>query len=63
MGLSLMGWVMLVSPFVRDAVYDPEIIKVMVGAYEELLGDLELTKSAKPPPMAGRKPAVRQLRE
>jgi hypothetical protein len=43
MGLSLMGWVMAVSPFVREAVYDPEIIKVMAGAYEELLGDLELT--------------------
>jgi hypothetical protein len=43
MGWSLMGWVMAVSPFVREAVYDPEIIKVMVGAYEELLGDLELT--------------------
>ena len=34
---------MSVSPFVREAVFDPEIIKVMAGAYEELLGDLELT--------------------
>ena len=31
-----------VSPFVREAVFDPEIIKVMAGAYEELLGDLEV---------------------
>jgi len=29
-------------PFVRDAVYDPEIIEVMAGVYAELLGDLEL---------------------
>ena len=31
-----------VSPFVREAVFDPEIIQVMAGAYEELLGDLEV---------------------
>ena len=31
-----------VSPFVREAVFDPEIIKVMAGAFEELLGDLEV---------------------
>ena len=36
------GGAMAVSPFVRDAVFDPEIIQVMAGAYEELLGDLEL---------------------
>jgi hypothetical protein len=33
---------MVVSPFVREGVFDPEIIQVMTGAYEELLGDLEL---------------------
>ena len=26
----------------REAVFEPEIIQVMAGAYEELLGDLEL---------------------
>ena len=31
-----------VSPFVREAVFDPEIIQVMAGAFEELLGDLEV---------------------
>jgi len=31
-----------VSPFEREAVFDPEIIQVMAGAYEELLGDLEV---------------------
>ena len=31
-----------VSPFVRQAVFDPEIIQVMTGAYEELLDDLEI---------------------
>jgi hypothetical protein len=31
-----------VSPFVREAVFDPEIIQVMAGAYEELLVDLEV---------------------
>ena len=39
MGVGAMG----VSPFVREAIYDPETIKVMAGAYEELLGELELT--------------------
>jgi hypothetical protein len=33
---------MSVSLFVREAVFDPEIIKVMAGAFEELLGDLEV---------------------
>jgi hypothetical protein len=36
------GGAMGVSPFVREAVFDPEIIQVMAGAYEELLGDLEV---------------------
>ena len=31
-----------VSPFVRAGVFDPEIIQVMTGVYEELLDDLEL---------------------
>ena len=31
-----------VSLFVREAVFDPEIIQVMAGAFEELLGDLEV---------------------
>jgi hypothetical protein len=31
-----------VSPIVRQAVFDPEIIQVMAGAFEELLGDLEV---------------------
>jgi hypothetical protein len=33
---------MSVSPFIREAVFDPEIIRVMAGAFEELLGDLEV---------------------
>ena len=33
---------MSVSLFVREAVFDPQIIKVMVGAFEELLDDLEV---------------------
>ena len=33
---------MNVYPFLREAVFDPEIIQVMTGAYEELLGELEL---------------------
>jgi hypothetical protein len=33
---------MNVYPFLRDAVFEPEIIQVMAGAYEELLGELEL---------------------
>jgi hypothetical protein len=33
---------MSVSPFIREAVFDPEIIQVMAGAFEELLGDLEV---------------------
>jgi hypothetical protein len=33
---------MTVYPLVREAVFDPEIIQVMAGAYEELLGDLDL---------------------
>jgi hypothetical protein len=33
---------MSVSLFVREAVFGPEIIKVMTGAFEELLGDLEV---------------------
>ena len=43
--LNVLGYgsgAMDVSPFVRDGVFDPEIIKVMTGVYEELLGDLEL---------------------
>ena len=37
-----------VSPFVREAVFDPEIIQVMTGAYEELLGDLDLANRNDP---------------
>jgi hypothetical protein len=37
-----------VSPFVRDGVFDPEIIQVMTGAYEELLGDLDLANRNDP---------------
>jgi hypothetical protein len=33
---------MTVYPFVRDAAFEPEIIEVMTGAYEELLGELKL---------------------
>jgi hypothetical protein len=33
---------MNVYPLMRDAVFEPEIIRVMTGAYEELLGELEL---------------------
>ena len=33
-----------VSPFVRAGVFDPEIIQVMTGVYEELLDDLELAQ-------------------
>jgi hypothetical protein len=33
---------MSVYPFMREAVFEPEIIQVMTGAYEELLGELEL---------------------
>jgi hypothetical protein len=34
---------MAVYPFLRDAVFEPEIIQVMTGTYDELLGELELT--------------------
>jgi hypothetical protein len=33
---------MTVYPFLREAVFEPEIIQVMAGTYEKLLGDLEL---------------------
>jgi hypothetical protein len=33
---------MPVYPFLRDAVFEPEIIQVMTGTYENLLDDLEL---------------------
>jgi hypothetical protein len=33
---------MNVDPFVREAAFEPEIIQVMTGAYEELLGELDL---------------------
>jgi hypothetical protein len=33
---------MNVYPLMREAVFEPEIIRVMTGAYEELLGELEL---------------------
>ena len=33
---------MNVYPFLRDAVFDPEIIQVMAGTYEEVLGELKL---------------------
>jgi len=33
---------MTVYPFVRHVVFDPEIIQVMAGAFEELLGDLHV---------------------
>jgi hypothetical protein len=36
------GWGMTVYPFLREAVFEPEIIQVMAGAYEELLGDLDV---------------------
>jgi hypothetical protein len=47
---------MAVSPFARDGafdperdgVFDPEIIHVMTGAYEELLGDLRLADRSDP---------------
>ena len=42
MSLDIGGGAMGVSPFVRGAVFDPEIIKVMAGAFEELLDELEL---------------------
>jgi hypothetical protein len=45
-GLGQANWYpgvgMSVYPFLREAVFEPEIIQVMAGAYEELLGDLEL---------------------
>jgi hypothetical protein len=37
-----MGVGMTVYPFMREAVFEPEIIEVMAGAYEELLDDLHL---------------------
>ena len=37
-----MGVGMTVHPFMREAVFEPEIIQVMAGAYEELLDDLHL---------------------
>ena len=39
---------MSVYPFVRDAAFEPEIIEVMTGAYEELLGELELADREDP---------------
>jgi hypothetical protein len=36
------GQGMTVYPFVRNDVFDPEMIQVMAGAYEELLGTLQL---------------------
>ena len=33
---------MTIYPFARHVVFDPEIIQVMAGAYEELLDDLHL---------------------
>ena len=33
---------MNVYPFLRDAVFDPEIIQVMAGTYEEVMGELKL---------------------
>jgi hypothetical protein len=33
---------MTVYPVVRSDVFDPEMIQVMAGAYEELLGTLQL---------------------
>jgi hypothetical protein len=41
-----MGWGMTV--YLREAVFDPEIIQVMAGAYEELLGALELANRDDP---------------
>jgi hypothetical protein len=37
-----MGWGMTVYPFMRNVVFEPETIQVMAGAYEELLGALQL---------------------
>jgi hypothetical protein len=39
---------MTVYPFLRDAVFEPEIIQVMTGAYEKLLGDLKLVERGDP---------------
>ena len=33
---------MSVFPFLREAVFEPEIIQVMAGTYEEVLGELKL---------------------
>jgi hypothetical protein len=41
-GLINRGWGMTVYPLERNLVFEPEIIQVMAGAYEELLGALQL---------------------
>jgi hypothetical protein len=39
---------MTVYPLAREAVFEPEIIQVMAGAYEELLDELELADRDEP---------------
>ena len=39
---------MTVYPLAREAVFGPEIIQVMAGVYEVVLGDLELADRSDP---------------
>ena len=41
-------WGMSASEFARSVAFGPETIRMMVGAYEQLLGDLQLVNSNDP---------------